>query len=1003
MTDGMDNTSIPVERISGVKSPRASLDARIVLENGAVFESDIVRLQSFTGQESISNLFEFKLDLRANDYTFYDSSPAWQDIDSTDPQASYLDFDQLLGASITVMIGRPASELQLFVGSDSDSQTKTYFNGMIQNVSLLDRGVWNITMVPRLSLLKLQSSYRVFSDKTILEVISAVLDENNIIHTVHKLLDNGELDMDYTTSVVTGLGIYRRQDWLQAGETDFDFLTRLLSKAGLLYYFVHALDRHIMVLTDTNYYQSLWRYQDNSLAADALEAFKSSEAAIAKAEKAFGMFGRFRKKSSLVRSLQHKSTLSARLKPTKSLRKLYLTSATLGQDLEDSISQFHFQRSLAVRGVSTILARKESSWETQNPAITAPVYKDDRLAAPQSAFVSASLWGPPGSRPLNMEKLSVVSFGASEYELDIRKQLLEKKLLSARTSLSGTSNCASLQSGYIFQLMESRPVTSSSDGHSLQGNSGEAFRPEVANVNRGAGANGNVGPEPRKMVAVSVSHNATIDGKYSNEFTALDASGFGLPFEASGDTEGTVIAQVCSVNGDANASTAYNRPGVSSTTNSGSSGGLYLAKGAFSERSQKTFVASAQGVDSPYVAQGLYVKLVTQDHSSAPLWVRLSDSMTTIPELGAFVLVGRARDETELPEIQQILDANGTRNVLPAEYNKSTSWGDTYSMSYGDSHRISVPMIPNTSFETSTAIVNYQTQQGRYSDVSFSESSAFSYNVSRRSQSISVNGESSLEDLNGIVTQNPSDGSAGPQDYVQISKSTTFGDTYSATELNGQAYNYSVSNGNQHTESTTTGDTHNSTVLNGKTYNYSVSNGYQHSESTTSGGSYSATTQSGLQESVTTINGDSNSTTTQTGNAYTNSTNARTENVSKVDTSISTSTIGASKSTTTTDTSNNINITGASANTNITGASVSTNVTGAAANINVNGIMSSIDVTGISTKVSVIGLEHTGISVEGTNVIIKLPFLQWQNTSLTPKLDAINSEIRLVGGIEIVI
>ena len=988
MTDGMDNTSIPVERISGVKSPRASLDARIVLENGAVFESDIVRLQSFTGQESISNLFEFKLDLRANDYTFYDSSPAWQDIDSTDPQASYLDFDQLLGASITVMIGRPASELQLFVGSDSDSQTKTYFNGMIQNVSLLDRGVWNITMVPRLSLLKLQSSYRVFSDKTILEVISAVLDENNIIHTAHKLLDNGELDMDYTTSVVTGLGIYRRQDWLQAGETDFDFLTRLLSKAGLLYYFVHALDRHIMVLTDTNYYQSLWRYQDNSLGADALEAFKSSEAAIAKAEKAFGMFGRFRKKSSLVRSLQRKSTLSARLKPTKSLRKLYLTSATLGQDLEDSISQFHFQRSLAVRGVSTILARKESSWETQNPAITAPVYKDDRLAAPQSAFVSASLWGPPGSRPLNMEKLSVVSFGASEYELEIRKQLLEKKLLSARTSLSGTSNCASLQSGYIFQLMESRPVTSSSDGHSLQGNSGEAFRPEVANVNRGGGANGNVGPEPRKMVAVSVSHNATIDGKYSNEFTAIDASGFGLPFEASGDTEGTVIAQVCSVNGDANASTAYNTPGVSSTTNSGSSGGLYLAKDAFSERSQKTFVASAQGVDSPYVAQGLYVKLVTQDHSSAPLWVRLSDSMTTIPELGAFVLVGRARDETELPEIQQILDANGTRNVLPAEYTKSTSWGDTYSMSYGDSHRISLPMLANTSFLASTNIVNYQTQLGEYSDVSFSESSGFSYSVSRKSQSISVNGNSDLVDIQGIVPQH-----GGRWDYVQMSKSITNGNTYSDTTLNGEAYNYSVSNG------------------------------YQHSESTTSGGSYSATTQSGLQESVTTINGDSNSTTTQTGNsttysttngesnstttqtgnAYTNSTNARTENVSKVDTSISTSTIGASKSTTTTDTSNSINITGASANTNITGASVSTNVTGAAANINVNGIMSSIDVTGISTKVSVIGLEHTGISVEGTDVIIKLPFLQWQNTSLTPKLDAINTEIRLVGGIEIVI
>ncbi len=975
MTDKSDSTGIPVERLTGTKSPRTSLDARIVLENGEVFESDVIRIQSFSGQESISNLFEFKLDLRANDYTFYDSSPEWLDIDPSDPEGRLLVIDQLLGASITVMIGMPESDVS------SESHSKTYFNGMIQSVSLLDRGVWNITMVPRLSLLKLQSSYRIFNDMTILEVISALFNENQIVHTAYRLLDDGEPDENYATPVVTGLAVYRKQDWLQAGETDFDFFTRLLTKAGLLYYFVHSSDRHILVLTDTNYYQSLWHYKDHTRIPDgqlARQLRKTTTGAPAR---------KLSKQSSLARSLMNRSTLSAQLKPEKTLKRLYLTSAILGQDLEDSISQFNFQRSLAVKGVTTVLAHKEASWETQNPAVTSPVFKDDRLATPHNGYSGLqSLGQSPGARQLNMEKLLVVSFGASEYELNIRSQLIEQKLQSSRTSLSGTSGYAGLQSGYIFQLEDSR--SSSMNRESTRRKiPEEAFRPEVANKNSMGGVDSSVQPESRKMVAVSVSHNANVDGKYSNQFTALDASGFGVPYEANGDTEGTVIAQVCSKDGDTSSTTASFYPGVSTTTSSGGNGSFYLPKESFSNRFQKTFIASST-IDSTYKAQGLYVKFVTQDHSAAPLWVRLSDSMTTVPEIGAFVLIGRARDETELPEIQQVLDANGTRNVMPAEYTKSTSWGDTYSMSYGDSHRISLPMLANTSFQASTNIVNYQTQLGEYSDVSFSESSGFSYSVSRKSQSISVNGNADLVDMQGIEPQH-----GGRWDYVQMSKSITNGDTYSDTTLNGEAYNYSVSNG------------------------------YQHSVSTTSGGSYSATTQSGLQESVTTINGDSISTTTQTGNtttnsttngessstttqngnAYTNSTNSRTENVSKVDTSISTSTIGASKSTTTTGTSNNINITGASANTNITGASVSTNVTGAAANINVNGIVSSIDVTGISTKVSVVGLEHTGISVEGTNVIINLPFLHWQNTSLTPKLDAINSEIRLVGGIEIVI
>ena len=58
MSDGSDYISIQAERIKGIKAPRRSLDVRIVLENGTVVDADVIRLQSFSGQESISNLFD---------------------------------------------------------------------------------------------------------------------------------------------------------------------------------------------------------------------------------------------------------------------------------------------------------------------------------------------------------------------------------------------------------------------------------------------------------------------------------------------------------------------------------------------------------------------------------------------------------------------------------------------------------------------------------------------------------------------------------------------------------------------------------------------------------------------------------------------------------------------------------------------------------------------------------------------------------------------------------
>ena len=37
--------------------------------------------------------------------------------------------------------------------------------------------------------------------------------------------------------------------------------------------------------------------------------------------------------------------------------------------------------------------------------------------------------------------------------------------------------------------------------------------------------------------------------------------------------------------------------------------------------------------------------------------------MTSAPEEGAYVLIGKSSDETEVPEIQQVIEQKGSKNI----------------------------------------------------------------------------------------------------------------------------------------------------------------------------------------------------------------------------------------------------------------------------------------------------------------------------------------------------
>jgi type VI secretion system secreted protein VgrG len=559
---------------------------------------------------------------------------------------------------------------------------------------------------------------------------------------------------------VTGLGIFRKQDWLQMGETDVDFFNRLLEKAGLFYYFIHSESKHEMVITDINYYQTLFELEESDEGQ------------------------------------------------TTSARKLYLSYSEGTQQREDYITQFNYKQNL-MPGVFTTLAQKQSAWQEQATAAVSPIFPDSTL----------------GGSSLNIEQLQMVAFGASEHEVRMRNSVLQKQLLTGKMALTGSSTCSEMRCGYKFQLADSAYHRTAQDESDLYAGAPEPIRRELDGV---------------MMVASSVTHNASVDGKYSNQFEAIDAKGHGKAFAPTGDQLGSVLAIVCD--------------GPLVETPEAQRSRKYLPKTDFVDIETQNF--STNTSEEVYTARGVYVRLVTQSDSEDPIWIRLRDDLSTIPERGVYVIVARSSDETEIPELQQILESKGSKNIMPESYTVNTSWGDSYSTSYGDSNRISLSGSATTSIDDAREVVENTTQSSSYDDISFGETSPSSVNLSRRSYSLSISGSIPPSTDVGSLFK-ASDGITDPDgvtesDYEQYSRSINFGTSYSKNETYGE----------QKSITTNHGPSYNETYERGGSHNYTEQWGHQNSVTLTHDTSYNETTTYEEQTSITTNHGKQTSTTT---------------------------------------------------------------------------------------------------------------------------------------------
>jgi type VI secretion system secreted protein VgrG len=164
---------------------------------------DMLLATRLRGEESISQLFQFRLDLLAE-------------------VGTEIHFEKIIGQTVTV-------EMRLV------DNAKRYFNGLVKSFSQGRREErfiqYSAEIVPKIWLLSKKVRSRIFQHLTVPEII-------------HQVLTGYEVSYEIQSTY------YQRDFCVQYRESDFDFVSRLMEEEGIYYFFEHSKDKHQMKITD---------------------------------------------------------------------------------------------------------------------------------------------------------------------------------------------------------------------------------------------------------------------------------------------------------------------------------------------------------------------------------------------------------------------------------------------------------------------------------------------------------------------------------------------------------------------------------------------------------------------------------------------------------------------------------------------------------------------------------------------------------------------------------
>ena len=815
---------------------------RIVMPGNKVLGEDMFRLVHFQGQDGVSELFEYQLELHGD----------------SDPTGVSIDFSTIIGRPITVAIastpfadGEVAHQAFLRAMDGEDPAARyAVFNGIVAGFAIDMPGVYRIVMRPAAWRMSLTNRYRIFTQKSVTQVLMQLCRDHAVDASFEGLLGP------------QNLASARVQDWLQAGETDLDILRRLLGKAHIYYYFRHAAGRHVMVFDNRPVYPE-------AMPGDA------------------------------------------------PLYYTYTSTDALGRHEGDVVPQYSYQQQMGITGVGGVFTSQIDAWDVDQPSRPLADWADFRGESRDDI----------GALPFHQYK--IVAYGFSDDQVREFARATELAMHTANLQLEGASQCPLLRVGHRFTLKTL----------------GQYVRPEL---------------DGKEFVVTHLQHDANLDGDYRNQFSATPSAGLIAQVGIQDTQQGTVLARVCTPAGDG---TVRHWP--------------YYIPDDFSLGRQ--WMEDRLSTVQPRLnAKGVYVRFSTDDDSVDPVWVKLAAHMQTIPEVGCTVWVTRGNDESETPEIQNIVQADGTRTVTDTTWTAHSSVGNSYSTSYGDNRsvRFGQPWSPGD-VDNAVRLVETAYARGAFRDASYSRGGSYGYSESeqheqgmlsesysygstysnfwgKESKSFSATGRSYHESVTGDCDPALASTEADDADAkaaVSAVRSLVIGDSYSNSTNRGDTKSVALYDGDLSSETTHTGKIDTKTTVEGTTRNES--------------------THKAKVTSVNEIYADSDNTSKVTGTSTNRSTHHIVHNITTIDAQSSSTAIGASNSNDAVGVSNSNSATGVSNRNSVLGANIDLSLQGATNAVSLTGIHNGATVTGMSNTVSVVGQSNT-VEVVGSSTKVEI-------------------------------
>ncbi|EHK67720.1 type VI secretion system Vgr family protein, partial [Achromobacter arsenitoxydans SY8] len=201
--------------------------ARTVQIRGAGLPSTLgrpmLRFRSLEGRERMGQLFTYEVLLRTPNSTQMPLSVS-----------ANVDLKDMIGKELTVTI-------QLSDGTGREITGLVVKAGFVRQDG--DHNLYRVILRPWLWLATLTTDYKIFQDQSVVEIIDSVL--KDYPYPVDK-----RLDIEKYAILPESLSNEPRNFQVQYGETDFDFIQRLMEEWGIYWFFEHSGGTHRLVLCD---------------------------------------------------------------------------------------------------------------------------------------------------------------------------------------------------------------------------------------------------------------------------------------------------------------------------------------------------------------------------------------------------------------------------------------------------------------------------------------------------------------------------------------------------------------------------------------------------------------------------------------------------------------------------------------------------------------------------------------------------------------------------------